>query len=63
MERQARDWIAAVTGEPFPAGGFHQALKSGVLLCKVANKLKPGAIPKVNTNSMAFMQVRAAAPK
>ena len=59
MEQQARQWISVVAGEPFPAGTFQAALKSGVLLCKVANKLKPNAVPKVNMAGMAFMQVRA----
>jgi hypothetical protein len=59
LERQARDWISQVTGEAFPAGAFQAALKNGVLLCKVANKLRAGAVPKVNTNNMPFMQARA----
>ena len=57
MENEAKQWISQVVGEPFPSGSFDGALKSGVLLCKVANKLTPNAIPKINTNNMAFMQV------
>ena len=34
LERQGMDWMAAVTGEPFPAGSYEEALKNGVYLCK-----------------------------
>ena len=54
LESQARDWLQAVLGEPFPAGSFHDALKDGVYLCKVINKLQPGSVPKINTGKMAF---------
>lgn len=33
LEKEAQQWIEAVTGESFP-GSFHEALKDGVLLCK-----------------------------
>ena len=54
LERQARDWLEAVVGEPFPAGSFHEALKDGVYLCKTINILQPGSVPKINTGKMAF---------
>jgi len=34
LERQAKEWMKAVTGEPFPAGSYEEALKDGVYLCK-----------------------------
>lgn len=54
LERQARDWLQAVVGEPFPGGSFHEALKDGVYLCKAINVLQPGSVPKINTGKMAF---------
>ena len=54
VEAEARDWLQAVTGEPFPPGSFHEALKDGVYLCKVMNVLRPGSIPKINSSKMAF---------
>ncbi|KAL5457568.1 hypothetical protein EMCRGX_G034839 [Ephydatia muelleri] len=54
LEKECRDWLQAVVGEPFPKGTFQQALKDGTYLCKAINKLKPGSVPKINTGTMAF---------
>lgn len=54
LEKEAREWLQAVVGEPFPAGSFHEALKDGVYLCKAINKLAPGSVPKINQSKMAF---------
>lgn len=52
---QAQAWIEALTGEAFP-GSFHESLKSGVLLCRAINAIKPGSVPKINMQNMPFMQ-------
>src|SRR3989338_3102216 len=57
QEREVRQWIEAVTGEKFSTNNFQQALKDGKLLGKLMNKLKPGIIPKINTQNMPFMQM------
>ena len=57
MEAQARDWLQAVVGEPFPDGTFHEALKDGTYLVKVMNVLNPSRKIKINTNKMAFKMV------
>lgn len=54
LEREARDWLVSVVGEPFPSGTFHEALKDGVYLCKAINKLSPNSVRKINTGKMAF---------
>jgi len=56
LENQAAEWIEAVTGESGVKGNFAEALKSGVVLCKVLNTIKPGTIKKINEQSMAFKQ-------
>jgi hypothetical protein len=52
---QARQWIADVTGLPVE-GDLGDALKSGVLLCEVVNKVKPGHIKKISKSAMPFPQ-------
>lgn len=52
---QARKWIADVTGMPVE-GDLGEALKSGVLLCEVVNKVKPGTIQKISKSAMPFPQ-------
>ncbi|KAK3252307.1 hypothetical protein CYMTET_38395 [Cymbomonas tetramitiformis] len=60
-EKQAREWITAITGEDLSqacgAEAFAAALKSGVLLCSLLNGIKPGTVKKVNKQKMPFMQM------
>lgn len=53
QEAQARDWMQAVVGEPFPAEKFQDALKDGTYLIKLINKLS-GKTLKTNQSKMAF---------
>ncbi|KAL9642979.1 hypothetical protein ABK040_010671 [Willaertia magna] len=56
-ESEVKEWIEAVTGERFASNDFQESLKDGILLCKLINKIKPGAIKKVNTSKLPFMQM------
>jgi len=56
-ENDVRFWIEAVTGEEFKHDDFQEALKDGVLLCKVCNIVRPGSIPKINSSRLPFMQM------
>jgi len=56
LEDKAAEWIESVTGESGVKGNFAEALKSGVILCKLLNTIKPGSIKKINEQSMAFKQ-------
>ncbi|CAB3995850.1 Muscle-specific 20 [Paramuricea clavata] len=53
LEKQAIEFITSTTGQPLP-GGFHESLKDGIILCNLANALKPGSIKKINESKMAF---------
>jgi len=55
--KEAREWIEEVTGEKFPSNNFAESLKSGVLLCKLLNKIQSNTVPKINTQNMAFKQM------
>jgi len=56
LEDRAAEWIEGVTGESGVKGNFAEALKSGVILCKLLNTIKPGSIKKINEQNMAFKQ-------
>ncbi|XP_017886457.1 muscle-specific protein 20-like [Ceratina calcarata] len=51
QEAEAQHWLETVVGERFPPGvSYEDALRDGVLLCKLMNKLQPGIVPKINTS-------------
>jgi len=56
-ERQATQWIEAVTGESFNQMPFGDMLKDGMLLCKLINTIRPGTVKKINKMKMPFMQM------
>ncbi|KAG8466926.1 hypothetical protein KFE25_008305 [Diacronema lutheri] len=57
-EAEMRAWITEVIGEPVEGETLHDALKSGVVLCKLVNAIKPGAIPKIHpAMAVAFRQM------
>ncbi|KOB78477.1 Muscle protein 20, partial [Operophtera brumata] len=46
-ELEAKAWIEAVIGERFPSDlPFELALRDGIILCKLMNRLQPGIITK-----------------
>ncbi|CAF1138889.1 unnamed protein product [Didymodactylos carnosus] len=49
IEKKTQEWIEAVTGEKFADGSYEDALRDGILLCKLMNTLQPGSIPKIHT--------------
>jgi hypothetical protein len=57
-EKEVRGWISTILGEELPTDqSFQEILKNGVILCKLANKIEPGIIRKINTSKMPFMQM------
>jgi len=52
IEAEVRDWLKNATGETI--SDFHEHLKSGVFLCNLANKLRPGSVKKINSSKMPF---------
>ena len=52
LELDLAQWIGEVIGEPLqPASDLIGALKSGVVLCKLVNKVYPGTIAIINQRS------------
>ena len=54
LDNQAQQWIEEIIGEKFPAGLYEDALKDGIILCKLINKLQPGSVPKITSKGGAF---------
>ncbi|KAK8737746.1 hypothetical protein OTU49_004222 [Cherax quadricarinatus] len=54
QEKEALEWIFTVLGEPVPHGDFGDILRDGQVLCRLMNKLSPGAIPKIHTTGAQF---------
>lgn len=46
--------MESVLGQKFPVVPYEDALHDGIILCEVMNKLKPGAIPKINRTGGQF---------
>jgi len=53
-ERDALDWIEAVTQEQVDHLWLH--LKSGRVLCKMINKIRPGTIKKINKQKIPMLE-------
>jgi len=54
LESEVLGWIEAVLGERLPQGTFEDVLRDGTVLCRLMNKLKPGSVPKINTQGGQF---------
>jgi hypothetical protein len=56
-EGEARRWIEEVSGLGLISGEFGDALKDGIVLCQLLNKIKPNSIRKIETSKMPFKQM------
>ncbi|XP_040575082.1 myophilin [Lepeophtheirus salmonis] len=54
-ETEILDWIASVLEEPLSQDGFEVILQNGVILCKLMNKISPGAITRIKEKGSAFL--------
>ncbi|CAF0926200.1 unnamed protein product [Adineta steineri] len=54
LDNEVQTWIESVIGEKFPNGSYEDALRNGVILCKLMNKLQPNAIPKYSKDGVGF---------
>lgn len=53
-------WIEAIIGDKVPTSSSEaliNALKDGTVLCRLANTVEPGAVPRFKTSSMPFVQM------
>lgn len=54
LEQEVLNWIFAVLGEKVPSGNYEDILKDGVVLCKLANKMTPGSVKKIQERGTNF---------
>ncbi|KXN69206.1 hypothetical protein CONCODRAFT_40959 [Conidiobolus coronatus NRRL 28638] len=59
-ELEVREWIETVLEEQIEDEDLFEALKDGVILCRVLNKLRPNKQVKYNQSKMVFKQVNIA---
>ena len=50
-------WIEGVLGESIGARSLQEDLKTGEVLCRLVNTLKPGSVKKIAAGSMPFKQM------
>lgn len=54
---RALAWVEDVTGRKLEGGSFGDALKDGIALCCLINKIRPATIAKVETSKVPFKQM------
>lgn len=54
QEKEVLDWIFQVLGEKTPSGDYENILKDGIVLCKLANKMVPGSVKKIQERGTNF---------
>lgn len=55
---RSQAWVEAVSGVKLPAdSSFGEALKDGIALCTLINKIRPGTIAKVEVSKVPFKQM------
>ncbi|XP_034244889.1 muscle-specific protein 20 [Thrips palmi] len=54
LEKEAQEWVEAIIGRKLDGEPFEDAIRDGQVLCELMNKLKPGAVAKVNSSGGQF---------
>jgi len=54
QESQALGWIYSILGERPPNQPYEDVLRDGQVLCKFANKIQPGIVPRINAGPGQF---------
>eukprot|EP00026_Physarum_polycephalum_P010448 Phypoly_transcript_10612.p1 GENE.Phypoly_transcript_10612~~Phypoly_transcript_10612.p1 ORF type:complete len:126 (+),score=17.90 Phypoly_transcript_10612:109-486(+) len=57
LEAEIRAWVEGITGEQFPDKSFGKSLKNGIILCNLANKIRPGVCAKPQKSAAPFVQM------
>jgi len=57
LERQIASWVAEVTGEKVDIDDPIESFRSGIILIKLINIIRPNTIPKYNTRNIPLLEM------
>ncbi|KAG0070155.1 hypothetical protein BGZ89_001273 [Linnemannia elongata] len=55
--KAAQDFIERTVGKPLPSADLHESLKDGVILCRLANRLRPGTVEQISLKNLPFVKM------
>ncbi|KAK3839911.1 MAG: hypothetical protein J3R72DRAFT_172876 [Linnemannia gamsii] len=55
--KAAQDFIERTVGKPLSSSDLHESLKDGVILCRLANRLRPGTVEQISLKNLPFVKV------
>jgi hypothetical protein len=56
LDDEISQWVGTIVGDQRGGRSLNEWLKSGQVLCTLANRIKPGAVPNINTMSTPFKE-------
>ncbi|KAG0086361.1 hypothetical protein BGZ93_000159, partial [Podila epicladia] len=55
--KAAQAFIEKTLGVALPSSDLHESLKDGVILCKLANRLRPGTVRQISLKNLPFVKM------
>ncbi|CAO3566234.1 unnamed protein product [Mortierella alpina] len=55
--KAAQSFIERTVGQPLPSSDLHESLKDGVILCRLANRLRPGTVEQISLKNLPFVKM------
>ncbi|KAI1319133.1 hypothetical protein EDD11_004776 [Mortierella claussenii] len=55
--KAAQTFIERTVGQPLPSNDLHSSLKDGVILCRLANRLRPGTVEQISLKNLPFVKM------
>ncbi|KAF9434327.1 hypothetical protein BGZ76_008200 [Entomortierella beljakovae] len=56
-KKAAQSFIERTVGSPLPSNDLHEALKDGIILCNLVNKLRPATVLQISKRNPAFFKM------
>ncbi|ORZ10934.1 calponin homology domain-containing protein [Lobosporangium transversale] len=55
--KAAQNFIERTVGQALPSSDLHESLKDGVILCRLANRLRPGTVEQISLKNLPFVKM------